>query len=258
MGQTKNKTDFLVAKNSFGFGLMEVLVSIGVLGILLAGSSKIFIIMMNSLAHVESKQELMELATFFKTTTFSSTSCENAIRGGGQTQQFSRDEASTPQVSQQPGMDFSFQLPSGQILSRGQTVGNFVVEDFFLQDALQVSSQGNGTTRYVVSALGVFDPTRKTLGPPIYIQPMGSFYIDVNSSNQIIGCSSDGTVGTGSNPGGGNGGSGSAGGGAGSCTDPTATHGTARQNLCSSGVHSRSICLSGTWVVVIPCPRDGE
>ncbi len=244
--------------NSLGFSLLGTIISVGIMGLVVAASVQTVNMMMSSINQLEAKQDLLELKTLFQFNTFSNSLCGDGVQNGGALQDFRLAQASVKSSAAQPGQDFIFELSNGTIIKKGENIGNFDVEDFTLHDATHVSSLPAGAERYLVSARGVFNPIKKQAGVQKFTRNLGTFFIDVSASNQITGCS--GNASSNSN-------SGSDECGCNStmpwsstqvtCTG-TVPSGTTKTFSCNAGGSGTQVCVSGTWATTAPCPRDGR
>ena len=132
----------------------------------------------------------------------------------------------------------------------------------------EVAQAITGGDRYLATVEAYLSTDKPVSGPSKFVRNLGAVFLDVDSgSNRVVSCSSH-TNSSDDGPGGGGATPCSCNPGTmnwanpqtnmGSCPEGGWPSGTTSNFYCTAGGSGRKLCVTGSWVNIAPCPKDGE
>lgn len=161
------------------------------MGVLIAAGGSIIINLQKSMNSIHAQQELAALTSEIQGRMIAKQVCTSSITlASNQLQNFNPTLASSSSSNKQNGMPLVFQLGNGELVRSGQnlTAYPFLIEGFELFDAQIVVNNPQEQT-YLANVIGRFKYKNPTNGPSEFERRLGTLFLSVNSSNQVISCS---------------------------------------------------------------------
>ena len=250
--------------------MLEVIVALGVATLIIGGSATMLLNIQKMTNHLEARQNTLIARSDFQISTAVTSFCEKAIKlKSGKFQTIDLTASREPSGTGNPGSPIELDLFNGLKMKSGATLSEYglAIERLDLHDLTHVSIIPGGD-RYLATIEAEFVPTKSTAGPQKFVRNLGAIFVDVNASTEITSCTSSQppppTTSTNPNtaqttncgcslrmP-------------WGSLSSPTTCpadghpSGTLAIFSCGAGGRGTSVCVTGTWAVTNPCPRDGK
>jgi len=178
-------------KNNKGFSLIELIVVAGLMGVLIATGGSVIINLQKSMNGIHAQQELAALSSEIQGRMIAETVCTQAITlASNQLQSFNASQAASDSSKTQNGFPFVLSLGNGELIGSGQSLTSysFKVESFELFDAQVINTNPQDQT-YMANLIGRFKYQKSVSGPSEFQRRLGTLFVKVDNSNQIVSCS---------------------------------------------------------------------
>lgn len=180
--------------NSYGFSLVEVLIVVGLVGIISVSVLTMMDNIISSVNGIEVKQDINSLQMQMQSQMALPSSCKKALVDSVNPS-FNRNLASVSSIQNSPGQAFRWMLDSGESLFSGANNPNrkIKINNLYFLDSTNEGTIG-ANTLHKVNLFGEFEATSKVIGPKILKRHLGTIFLEVDSSNKIVECYNTGVM----------------------------------------------------------------
>lgn len=178
--------------NRSGISVIEVLMAMGLMGVVVAISATVMTnntAMFNSL---EFKQDVYGIVYDLQSRLMDPTLCKAAMGLDANPIKLTAAAKKSSLDASAVGMPVAFTLANGEEIKSKEVLKNYAVEiqrlEFFDESTISSSTKS-------VSLVGYFAPKKKAIGAQLVRRQIATLNVTTNASNQITGCSGTGSSG---------------------------------------------------------------